>query len=75
MDGARGWDGRGGKEGADVFLPQGSKAEHAARYHCITDDALYSLYPLLKSRGGHAKEGLSLAPSKCLALACLHGCE
>lgn len=71
-------DGMGGEgkgRSSDIFLPPGSKAEPCAGYHCITDDVLYSLYPLLKSRGGHAKEGLSLAPGECLALACLHGCE
>lgn len=68
-------DGMGGEGGCDIFLLLGSKPEPGAGYHCITDDVLYSLYPLLKSRGGHAKEGLSLAPGECLALACLHGCE
>lgn len=67
--------GVGGEGKGDIFLPPGSKAEPGAGYHCITDDVLYSLYPVLKSRGGHAKEGLSLAPGESLALACLHGCE
>lgn len=78
MSGGDEWgEGLGGerKGGGDIFLPPGSKAEPGAGYHCITDDVLYSLYPLLKSRGGHAKEGLSLAPGECLALACLHGRE
>lgn len=50
------------------ILAAGKQTGTGHRSNCITDDVLYSLYPLLKSRGEHAKAGSVLAPGEGLAL-------